>query len=176
MENQTFISTRTIRSKTTIDNSIIDNLLNKLIIESQELYLVDILGVNLYEEIETELKNENLTKLNTTLLTEYIRNFLVYSVKYSLFSESSVKVTTKGIIIPTSTDFETPEDGMIEFQIKSVKNKLDIYKARLLSYLNNEKDQYPLFKEYIEPKEDEYTEDDFMIQTLYSVGNPNRIW
>lgn len=175
MEKQVLINTQTLRDKTTIDNSITDNILNKLIIESQDLYLIDILGINLYNEIVDQLIKKNITDLNKTLLVDYIRNFLTYSVKYSLYSESSVKITTKGIIIPTSTDFETPESEMIQFQINSVKNKLERYKSRMIAYLHNNLDKYPLFKEYLEPKT-EFTPNDFTNTILFDVTNNKRIW
>ena len=86
-----FISTSYLKDNSAINENVDDKLLKSAIKEAQEIYIRDIIGSGLYDELQTQAFAGTLTANNTTLLDSYIAPCL----KYYTITESMLPMTFK---------------------------------------------------------------------------------
>jgi len=67
-----FISTSYLIDNSPLNENLDPKLLKSAIKESQEIYIRDIIGSGIYDELQTQAFAGTLTHLNTTLLDSYI--------------------------------------------------------------------------------------------------------
>ena len=63
-----FISVTFLKDNTPINENLDDKLLKSAIKEAQEVYIRDIIGSGIYDELQLQTFNGNVTADNTTLL------------------------------------------------------------------------------------------------------------
>ena len=86
-----FISTQYLRDNSPINENVDPKLLKSAIKEAQEIYIRDVIGSGIYDELQDQAYNDTLTTDNRTLLDSYIAPYLKY---YSL-TESMLPMTFK---------------------------------------------------------------------------------
>ena len=72
-----FVSAATIKEYGVIEDNVDVKLINATTIMVQDIQLQQLLGTDLYNEISDQINNNTLTALNTTLLQDYIENFII---------------------------------------------------------------------------------------------------
>ena len=85
------ISTTYLKDNSPINENVDDKLLKSAIKESQEIYIRDIIGSGLYNELQTQAFAGTLSANNTNLLDTYIAPCL----KYYTLTESMLPMTFK---------------------------------------------------------------------------------
>ena len=86
-----FISVSFLKDNTPINENLDDKLLKSAIKEAQEVYVRDVIGSGIYNELQDQAFNGTLTADNTTLLDSYIAPCL----KYYTLVESMLPMTFK---------------------------------------------------------------------------------
>ena len=139
------ISTTYLKDNSPINENVDDKLLKSAIKESQEIYIRDIIGSGLYNQIQTQAFNGTLSANNTTLLDTYIAPCL----KYYTLTESMLPMTFKMLnksVASRNSDNANPvsieEMTMIE---RRYRDKAEYYANRLRDYLLANTNIYPLF-------------------------------
>jgi hypothetical protein len=92
------ISTTYLKNESPINENVDDKLLKNAIKESQEIYIRDIIGSGLYNELQTQAFAGTLSANNTNLLDTYIAPCL----KYYTLTESMLPMTFIGIKLSTT--------------------------------------------------------------------------
>jgi hypothetical protein len=140
------IGTAYLKENTPLNDNLDDKLLKNAIKEAQEIYIRDIIGSGLYNEIQTQAFNSTLTNLNQTLIDNYIAPCL----KYYTLVESMLPLTFKFLnksVATRSAEFATPATpsdlSLIEHRYR---DKAEYYAERLRDYLKENTTQYPLFQ------------------------------
>jgi len=135
------------------ENSAVDENVNYDVIrpvmwDAQELYIQDILGTPLYNELKTQVENSTLTALNTTLLNDYVVPCLLkYTLMDSqitmLFKMRNKSVSTDRSDYSTEVDFQEHKYLVNEYRIKAEQ-----YAEKIERYLCANQSSYPLYTTY----------------------------
>jgi hypothetical protein len=143
-----FISVTFLKDNTPINENLDDKLLKSAIKEAQEVYIRDIIGSGIYDELQVQTFNGNVTADNTTLLDSYIAPCL----KYYTLVESMLPMTFKFLnksVSSRQAEFAQPvtpqELTLIE---QRYRDKAEYYAERLRNFLK----EYPqIYPKYLNP-------------------------
>ena len=140
-----FISTTYLKDNTPINENVDDKLLKTSIKESQEIYIRDIIGSGLYNELQTQALANTLTQLNTTLLDTYVAPCLKYYTLTEAMLPMTFKLMNKSVASRESDNaraISVEEMTLIEGRYR---DKAEYYANRLRDYLRANTNSYPLF-------------------------------
>ena len=140
-----FISTSYLKTNSTINENVDDKLLKSAIKEAQEIYIRDIIGSGLYDELQTQAFAGTLTANNTTLLDSYIAPCLKYYTITESMLPMTFKLMNKSVATrqaENATAITIDELTLIE---QRFRDKAEYYANRLRDYLRENTNTYPLF-------------------------------
>jgi hypothetical protein len=139
------ISTTYLKNESPINENVDDKLLKSAIKESQEIYIRDIIGSGLYNELQTQAFAGTLTANNTTLLDTYVAPCL----KYYTLTESMLPMTFKMLnkTVATRNSDNANAIGIEDMTLieRRYRDKAEYYANRLQDYLLANPTIYPLF-------------------------------
>ena len=130
-----FISTTYLKDNTPVNENVDDKLLKTSIKESQEIYIRDIIGSGLYNELQTQAFAGTLTQLNTTLLDTYVAPCLKYYTLTEAMLPMTFKLMNKSVASRESDNaraISVEEMTLIEGRYR---DKAEYYANRLRDYL-----------------------------------------
>ena len=140
-----FISTSTLKAYGVIENNVDDKLLSQTIMMVQDVQLQQILGTSLYFEICDQINDSTLTALNTTLLNDYIRDYIINAT----ISEGAVifnyRFSNKGVVTQSSETQQPVSQRELELIEAKWSRLADFYAKRLSGYLQENSNDYPLY-------------------------------
>jgi len=140
-----FISTSYLKDNSAINENVDDKLLKSAIKEAQEIYIRDIIGSGLYDELQTQAFAGTLTANNTTLLDSYIAPCLKYYTITESMLPMTFKLMNKSVATrqaENATAITIDELTLIE---QRFRDKAEYYGNRLRDYLRENTNTYPLF-------------------------------
>jgi hypothetical protein len=140
-----FISVTFLKDNTPINENLDDKLLKSAIKESQEIYIRDVIGSGIYDELQDQAYNGTLTTPNTTLLDSYIAPCLKYYTLTEAMLPMTFKFMNKSVASRNSenaTPVSTQELTLIE---QRYRDKAEYYAERLRDYLKENPTIYPKF-------------------------------
>src|SRR5210317_1075018 len=143
-----FISTQYLRDNSPINENVDPKLLKAAIKEAQEIYIRDVIGSGIYDELQDQAYNGTLTADNTTLLDSYIAPCLKYYTLVESMMPLTFKFLNKTVASRNSenaTPVTTDELTMIE---KRYRDKAEYYADRLRAHLKEYPEKYPLYLNY----------------------------
>ena len=140
-----FISVTYLKDNTPINENLDDKLLKSSIKEAQEIYIRDVIGSGIYDELQDQAYNGTLNADNTTLLDSYIAPCL----KYYTLTESMLPMTFKFMnksVASRNSENATPitpqELSLIE---QRYRDKAEYYAERLRDFLKENPTIYPKY-------------------------------
>jgi hypothetical protein len=139
------ISTTYLKTNTPLNENLDDKLLKSAIKEAQEIYIRDVIGSGIYDELQSEAYNGTLTALNTTLIDSYIAPCLKYYTLVESMLPLTFKFMNKSVASRNSenaTPITTDELTMIE---QRYRDKAEYYAERLRDYLKENPTDYPKY-------------------------------
>lgn len=133
---------------TPVDENTNYKLIQPVIWDCQELYIQDILGTPLYDELKNQVENSTITVLNTTLLNRYVVPCLLnYTVMESQLN-LMYKMRNRSVMTDRS-DYSDPIDFVTVRSIRDeFRTKAEKYAQKIQDYLCANIDDYPLYKTY----------------------------
>lgn len=140
-----FISVTYLKDNTPINENLDDKLLKSSIKEAQEIYIRDVIGSGIYDELQDQAYNGTLTNDNTTLLDKYIAPCLKYYTLTESMLPMTFKFMNKTVASRNSenaTPITTQELTMIE---QRYRDKAEYYAERLRDFLRENPTIYPKF-------------------------------
>jgi len=140
-----FISSTFLKEHTPINENVDDKILKNAIQEAQEIYIRDVIGSGIYNELQTQAFNNTLSTANKTLLDSYIAPCL----KYYTLTESMLPMTFKMLnkTLGTRTSDNTQPVTIDEMTMveRRYRDKAEYYAQRLREFLQANSTIYPLF-------------------------------
>jgi hypothetical protein len=140
-----FVSVTYLKDNTPINENLDDKLLKAAIKEAQEIYIRDVIGSGIYDELQDQAYNGTLTSDNTTLLDSYIAPCLKY---YSL-TESMLPMTFKFMnksVASRNSENATPiTTGELTQIEQRYRDKAEYYAERLRDFLKENPTLYPKY-------------------------------
>ncbi len=120
---------------------------NELITIAELAHIKPMLGLDMYEELKTQNHNSTLTAVNTTLLTDYIKDALAWYVRFEVMNEMQYNTTSAGLVVNVS-EFSNPANVEQFNQMKSdTFRKAQVLSDDMLAYImhDDQNNDYPLF-------------------------------
>ena len=139
------VTAATIKEYGVLEDNVDVKLINTTTIMVQDIQLQQILGTDLYKEICNQVNAESVSALNTTLLNDYIRNFLMNAVIADGVLSFNYRFANKAIITANSDNQNPVGKEEIEMIRAKWQGQADFYAKRLTKYLVQESNSYPLY-------------------------------
>lgn len=140
--NVLLISEKQIKEKSILEINIDSKILNRTIIDVQELQLKSILGTDLYNSVIDSVASAANTSYVIPdnikeLLKDYITPFLIYAVIVDIIISNNYKLTNKGVLKLNDNNASNLTSDELEYQKNYADNKANAYKQRLIQYLSD---------------------------------------
>jgi len=139
------ISVTYLKDNTPINENLDDKLLKSSIKEAQEIYIRDVIGSGIYDELQDQAYNGTLTADNTTLLDSYIAPCLKYYTLTESMLPMTFKFMNKSVASRNSENATaiTPQElSLIE---QRYRDKAEYYAERLRDFLKENPTLYPKY-------------------------------
>lgn len=129
---------------------------------AEELWVKDLLGVSLYDELLQQVNDNEVTELNSTLLLK-VYPYLSYAIVFEALPFVSYHLSAVGITKGKSENSDSVSINDVNFISSSIRNTLELMKKYLKKFLEDHKDLYPLYAGSGEPCECTHTDNDNLI-------------
>jgi hypothetical protein len=140
-----FVSVTYLKDNTPLNENLDDKLLKSSIKEAQEIYIRDVIGSGIYDELQDQAYNGTLTADNTTLLDSYIAPCLKYYTLTESMLPMTFKFMNKSVASRNSENATaiTPQElSLIE---QRYRDKAEYYAERLRDFLKENPTIYPKY-------------------------------
>jgi hypothetical protein len=145
-----FIDSNYLKTNSPISKHIDDELISPILIQSQEKWIIPILGSNLYNDLQTQIydyitSGSTIDANYVTLINEYIKpTHLNYSM-YELIPFINYKITNISVSKKNSEFSQASEVPEMNYIRNSIKSTAQFYSDRLSDYLKINYQLYPKF-------------------------------
>jgi len=130
-----------------VESTYDQNQLCEIIWDTQRQHIRPILGSALYDEILSQIQNNNLTQLNTTLLNLYINPVMKFYVSANGLYVFNYKIRQKGMVTMNSDNSNPASISELDRMYKYFDDKGQTDADMLMRYLVENDDNYPLYKD-----------------------------
>lgn len=156
MKNVLFITVQNIKDRTGLHNNVDEKLILPEIMTAQDMFILPLLGSNLYKRLQDGIEADNLNAVEETLLDEYIIPTLVYYVLSELPMAISYQFYNKGLVRKKDDNTNDPDTQEIIDTMNRYKTRAEFYKQRTLKYLKAESvnDTYPQYNDTLNRYDD----------------------
>ena len=138
MRDILFISPENVYERTPVHKNVDSKMVVPVIKVCQEIYILPLLGTDLYDRLQDGIDASDLTALETTLLQDYVRDCLIYHTVAELADHLTYQFWNKGVMKKQSDLAETvPQSELFDIKNK-YKNFAEYYGQRLMKYLVEE--------------------------------------
>ncbi len=134
-----------VKDYTFVDPNVDEKYIRIAIEEAQKIHIRNYIGSGLYNEIISQVETGTLTALNTTLLNDYIIPALKWWVMVEAAPFLTYKVTNKNIVRKNSESSSGVDSSELNNFMDLVTDKAQYHTRRLIDYLFEYSDQYPLY-------------------------------
>ena len=139
------VSEEKLKAFTTINENVSPQLLIPYILNSQETYLVNLIGSSFLKELYLQVRTNTVTAANQFILDEFIGQVVLqYGLMMSL-PFLKYKILNKSILSPKSESADSIDLDELKYLVSQVKNTAEQYAMLLQRYLFWHSADYPLW-------------------------------
>lgn len=175
-----FISVQYVKDNSIVDENVDEKYIRIAIQKAQKNFILYLIGTGIYNELASQIQNNTLTSLNTTLLDSYIAPCLLsYTLvelsPFLLYKLSNRNLGVKEADKVTAADWATMDKVMERFE-----NDAQLEAKKLRNYIIENQTLYPLYNspgtgiDVIYPKSDTF-EQSIWLGGRYNNNNISRI-
>lgn len=113
---------------------------------TEQLHIVPVIGQALYEELLDQVEKNEVTPANASLLLE-IYPFEGLALMEVCMPYLAMHITEVGITKGKSENSDSADVNDINYLTNYVRSQMEPLKSKLISFLKNNKDLYPLYKD-----------------------------
>ena len=135
MNNILLISEKTVKENSLISNNVDSKYIQNSIRSAQDLAVQPIIGQNLFERLCDGIAEDNLTELETELISTYIQPVLLNAVMSDLVLQLSYKFRNLGTIQTVDTNVIIPSLNDLQYIREDYNLKCTFYQNRLSDFL-----------------------------------------
>lgn len=140
-----FMTEEYLKENTPIDDNMDAKLIKTAMREAQDIYVRDLIGSGIYDELCTQINTSTVTADNSILLKQYIQPCMKYYILYESAQTMSFQLVNKGIVTRTS-EWQSPADiNSITALMAKWRDKGEYYAKRLQDFLCENHATYPLY-------------------------------
>jgi hypothetical protein len=140
-----FIDEQTLKDYSIISDNVDFKQLRPEIITVQDLYIQDIVGSGIYNELKTQIQSNTVSANNQTLLNDYIQPCLMWRVMAESPLALSFKYANKGVVNKTGENSVMPSMPDMANIIGKYQDRSESYAEKLVNYLIANDTIYPLY-------------------------------
>lgn len=137
MNNILLISEQTIKENSLVSNNVDGKYIQNAIRTAQDISLQPIIGQKLFERLCEGVAENNLTELETELISTYIHPVLLNAVMSDLVLQLSYKFRNLGAVQTTDTNVIIPSLNDLQYIREDYKMKATFYMNRLSDFLES---------------------------------------
>ena len=112
---------------------------------SEELWVIPVIGVPLYNELLQQVNENNVTELNSTLLLK-IYAYEAIAIVYEALPFISYHMSEVGITKGKSDNSDSVSINDVNYISTRLRDQLELLKKYLKKFLDDNADLYPLYK------------------------------
>ena len=135
MNNILLISEKTIKENSLVSNNVDGKYIQNAIRTAQDISLQPIIGQKLFERLCEGVSKQNLTELETELISTYIQPVLLNAVMSDLVLQLSYKFRNIGTVQTTDTNIMMPSLNELQYIREDYNMKAAFYMNRLSDFL-----------------------------------------
>jgi len=139
------VSEEKLKAFTTINENVSPQLLISNILNSQETYLVNLIGSSFLKELYTQVRTNTVTAANQYILDEYIGQVVLQYGLMMALPFLKYKILNKSILSPKSESADSIDLDELKYLVAQVKNTAEQYAMLLQRYLFWHSADYPLW-------------------------------
>jgi hypothetical protein len=124
-----------ITKNTPLGGNIDTDKLRQCILDAQATRLEELLGETLYNKIETDFENEDLSGLYLTLYSDYIKPFLIQQSATEYLKIGAFSIANNGITIPTPANTTAVSEQTLSRLVNERRLVADMYAERMKKWL-----------------------------------------
>lgn len=113
---------------------------------TEQLHIVPIIGKELYNELLDQVENNTVSPENASLLLE-IYPFEGLALMEVCMPYLAMHISEVGLTLGKSENSESASIDHINYLTNYVRSQMEPLKSKLISFLKNNKDLYPLYKD-----------------------------
>lgn len=111
---------------------------------AEQLWIIPIIGLPLYEELLDQVVKNNVTEENSTLLL-MMYPYLSFAIVYEALPLISVHMSQVGLTVGKSENSEPASAKMVDYVSNRLRSTLETLKSSFKKWLNEHSDNYPLY-------------------------------
>ena len=135
MNNILLISEKTIKENSLVSNNVDGKYIQNAIRTAQDISLQPIIGQKLFERLCEGVSEQNLTELETELISDYIHPVLLNAVMSDLVLQLTYKFRNLGIVQTTDANIMIPSLNELQYIREDYNMKAAFYMNRLSDFL-----------------------------------------
>ena len=139
------VSEEKLKAFTTINENVSPQLLIPYILNSQETYLVNLIGSSFLKELYTQVRTNTVSAANQFILDEYIGQVVLQYGLVMALPFLKYKILNKSILSPKSETADSIDIDELKYLVGEVKNTAEQYAMLLQRYLFWHSADYPLW-------------------------------
>jgi hypothetical protein len=130
-----FISRDDIIKFTVLNGNIDTDKFIQFIKIAQDIHIQNYLGTRLFNRLNDDIVNDDLTEPYTTLLTTYIKPMLIHWAMVEFLPYAAYTVANKGVFKHNSENSSNVEKNEIDFLIAKERDVAQSYTNRFIDYM-----------------------------------------
>lgn len=111
---------------------------------AEKIWIIKTIGYAQYEELQEQVKNNNLTEENSTLLVEAIYPYLGFAVAYESLPLTWASVTEIGVVKGHSDNSESLSLKDISYVQEHLRRQVEVRKDFAIQWIKDHIEYYPL--------------------------------
>ena len=135
MNNILLISEKTIKENSLVSNNVDGKYIQNAIRTAQDISLQPIIGQKLFERLCEGVSEQNLTELETELISTYIQPVLLNAVMSDLVLQLTYKFRNLGVVQTTDANIMIPSLNELQYIREDYNMKAAFYMNRLSDFL-----------------------------------------
>ena len=147
MATALFATTSYFKQSTIVDENVDDKIIAVVIEDMQDLRIHEILGTDLYEDLQTKVIAGTIAGDDKTLLDSYVFPTLKYYVVSELSFDLMIRIRNKGVQKLGSENAQSVSFSEAQSTSSRYEDKAEEMAQRMIDYLCENEALFPLYSE-----------------------------
>lgn len=139
------ISAEEFKEWTPVHGNVDEKLLRQSILACQDIFVQNIVGTGIYNQLKTQVENSTLTALNQTLLDEYLQPAMRYWIMAEAIRPMVYRMQNVGVQTKRTENTSSISDKEVTDLENHWRNRAEWYAQRCSDYLCENNTSYPLY-------------------------------
>lgn len=134
-----------LKQMTIINDNVDMKIITPTIEDVQRLYVEDVLGTQLFNQILSQIGSNTVSSANQTLLDNYILPFMKYYVLMEVSPVFKIRYMNKGLMVKSSDNSQPASQEEMLYIMDRWRDNAQKLAQKCTDYLRDNTATYPLF-------------------------------